>query len=151
MWFQSIAGSDAANETFDIDTGKMLAYAAARTGPYGLYFETGQGADFTNGHDHGFDMVLHESRKYGFARALAAQVAEIDARGNSQPWVHLNDVAGFIGPEVFRARAHRPAVHAAGAPDQPVRRPAAEAGLEAGRCLSWPGSPPAAAPAPGAS
>ena len=105
LWFQSIAGSDAANETFDVDTGKMLAYAAARTGPYGLYFETGQGADFTNGHDHGFDMVLHESRKYGFARALAAQVAQVDARGNSQPWVHLNDVAGFIGPEVFRARA----------------------------------------------
>ncbi len=104
LWFQSIAGSDAANETFDIDTGKMLAYAAVRTGPYGLYFETGQGADFTNGHDHGFDMVLHESRKYGFARALAAQVAQVDARGNSRPWVHLNDVAGFIGPEVFRAR-----------------------------------------------
>ncbi len=104
LWFQSIAGSDAANETFDIDTGKMLAYAAVRTGPYGLYFETGQGADFTNGHDHGFDMVLHESRKYGFARALAAQVAQVDARSNSRPWVHLNDVAGFIGPEVFRAR-----------------------------------------------
>ena len=70
---------------------------------YGLYFETGQGADFTNGHGHGFDMVLHESRKYGFARALSNKVAK--SRRNSgesaEPWVHLNDVAGFIGPEVF--------------------------------------------------
>ncbi len=102
LWFQSIAGSDAANGTFDIDTGKMLDYAAARTGRYGLYFETGQGADFTNGHDHGFDMVLHESRKYGFARALAGEVSRVDGRSGSPPWVHLNDVAGFIGPEVFR-------------------------------------------------
>ena len=47
-----------------------------RTGRYGLYFETGQGADATNGHGKGFDMVIHESRKYGFARALAATVAE---------------------------------------------------------------------------
>src|SRR5262245_14350381 len=70
VWFQSIAGSDTANATFDISVEKMLAYADQRTGRYGLYFETGQGADFTNGHDHGYDMVLHESRKYGFARAL---------------------------------------------------------------------------------
>lgn len=101
LWFQSIAGSDDANRTFDIDTEKMLAYADSRTGRFGLYFETGQGADFTNGHGRGLDMVLHESRKYGFARALARRVAR--ARGG-EPWVHLNDVAGFIGPEVFRTR-----------------------------------------------
>lgn len=106
LWFQSIAGSDAANATFDISVEKMLRYAAARTGQFGLYFETGQGADFTNGHGHGFDMVIHESRKYGFARALAQQVARArHAAGHaSDPWVHLNDVAGFIGPEVFRTR-----------------------------------------------
>ncbi len=106
LWFQSIAGSDDANRTFDISTDKMMAYAAARTGPYGLYFETGQGADFTNGHGHGFDMVLHEARKYGFARALKQQVgvALTAAGSNREPWVHLNDVAGFIGPEVFRTR-----------------------------------------------
>lgn len=106
LWFQSIAGSDAANGTFDISTEKMRAYAASRTGPYGLYFETGQGADFTNGHSHGFDMVLHEARKYGFARALKQQVAvALTAAGSDrEPWVHLNDVAGFIGPEVFRTR-----------------------------------------------
>lgn len=106
LWFQSIAGSDDANRTFDISTDKMLRYAAARTGLYGLYFETGQGADFTNGHSHGFDMVLHESRKYGFARALQQQVATaLNGVGSGrEPWVHLNDVAGFIGPEVFRTR-----------------------------------------------
>lgn len=106
LWFQSIAGSDSANQTFDVTLKKMLQYAAERTGPYALYFETGQGADFTNGHGHGFDMVLHESRKYGFARLLSQKVAEVRAahRHPGRPWVHVNDVAGFIGPEVFRTR-----------------------------------------------
>jgi len=106
VWFQSIAGSDTANATFDISLEKMLAYADERTGKYGLYFETGQGADFTNGHDHGYDMVLHESRKYGFARALKQRVGAAQRGAGSawEPWVHLNDVAGFIGPEVFRTR-----------------------------------------------
>jgi len=101
LWFQSIAGTVGANGTFDVTIEKMKRYAAERSGPFALYFETGQGADFTNGHGNGFDMVLHESRKYGFARALKSIVAET----NSVPaWVHLNDVAGFIGPEVFRTR-----------------------------------------------
>lgn len=106
VWFQSIAGSDTANATFDLTLDKMLRYAAQRTGRYGLYFETGQGADFTNGHGHGYDMVLHESRKYGFARALRQKVAaaQQQARSEFEPWVHLNDVAGFIGPEVFRTK-----------------------------------------------
>ena len=106
LWFQSIAGCDAANETFDVSIKKMLQHADQRIGKYGLYFETGQGADFTNGHGHGFDMVIHESRKYGFARALTQRVAaaQIRAGHSAQPWVHLNDVAGFIGPEVFRTR-----------------------------------------------
>lgn len=106
LWFQSIAGSDDANKTFDISVKKMRDYARSRTGQYGLYFETGQGADFTNGHSHGFDMVLHESRKYGFARVLSQDIAAAQKKENqtSAPWVHLNDVAGFIGPEVFRTR-----------------------------------------------
>ncbi|MFT5091811.1 MAG: ethanolamine ammonia-lyase large subunit, partial [Porticoccaceae bacterium] len=104
LWFQSIAGTDDANHTFDISIEKMRRYASQRTGKYGLYFETGQGADFTNGHSHGFDMVLHESRKYGMARALTKDVANAqrDTGQTPAPWVHLNDVAGFIGPEVFR-------------------------------------------------
>ncbi len=106
LWFQSIAGSDAANATFDISVEKMMRYARTRTGQYGLYFETGQGADLTNGHSHGFDMVMHESRKYGFARALSQHMAQTrrEAGQLTEPWVHLNDVAGFIGPEVFRTR-----------------------------------------------
>lgn len=101
LWFQSIAGSVAANATFDLTLAGLLAYADQRKGRYGMYFETGQGADFTNGHAQGMDMVLHESRKYGLARLVAQRVAV--ARGGA-PWVHLNDVAGFIGPEVFRTR-----------------------------------------------
>lgn len=101
VWFQSIAGSDAANATFDVTLGKMLQHADSRRGRWGLYFETGQGADFTNGHAQGTDMVVHESRKYGFARLLSQRVAR--ARGGPA-WVHVNDVAGFIGPEVFRTR-----------------------------------------------
>ena len=106
LWFQSIAGCDSANATFDISIEKMMGYASQRSGRFGLYFETGQGADFTNGHSHGFDMVLHESRKYGFARALTREVAQaqLAAGRKTGPWVHLNDVAGFIGPEVFRTR-----------------------------------------------
>ena len=106
LWFQSIAGTDDANRTFDISVEKMRRYASQRTGKYGLYFETGQGADFTNGHAHGFDMVLHESRKYGMARALTQDVANAQQQSGRKiaPWVHLNDVAGFIGPEVFRTK-----------------------------------------------
>ena len=82
------------------------SYADTRSGRYGLYFGTGQGADFTNGHSHGFDMLMHESRRYGLARALTERVAQAQrAAGNgADPWVHVNDVAGFIGPEVFRTR-----------------------------------------------
>lgn len=106
LWFQSLGGTESANATFDLTTQGMLDHAATRTGTYGLYFETGQGADATNGHDGGFDMVVHEARKYGFARLLKQAVG--DARAGAghpgAPWVHLNDVAGFIGPEVFRTR-----------------------------------------------
>ncbi|HVR29127.1 MAG TPA: ethanolamine ammonia-lyase subunit EutB [Thermoanaerobaculia bacterium] len=106
LWFQSLAGVEDANVTFDISVDKMTAHAATRSGRYGLYFETGQGADSTNGHGKGFDMVIHEARKYGFARALAREVAAAQRRAGRAPaaWVHLNDVAGFIGPEVFRSR-----------------------------------------------
>lgn len=106
IWFQSLAGNDAANATFDVSVQKMIDHAAKRSGKYGLYFETGQGADFTNGKEQGVDMVVLESRKYGFARALKQKVADAQrAAGKPEaPWVHVNDVAGFIGPEVFRSR-----------------------------------------------
>ena len=106
LWFQSLAGVEDANTTFDIGVDKMVQHAATRVGKYGLYFETGQGADATNGHGKGFDMVIHEARKYGFARALTREVrqAQVSAGESPAPWVHVNDVAGFIGPEIFRTR-----------------------------------------------
>lgn len=107
LWFQSIAGNDSANTTFDISVAKMIQHAQSRiNGDFGLYFETGQGADFTNGHSHGADMLIHESRKYGFARTLTETVrsARVQAGKSADAWVHVNDVAGFIGPEVFRTK-----------------------------------------------
>jgi ethanolamine ammonia-lyase large subunit len=106
VWFQSLAGSDKANATFDLTLEKMLQYASGRTGQYGFYFETGQGADFTNGSGQGTDMVIHESRKYGFIRLLQTKVGDAQEKAGRarSPWVHVNDVAGFIGPEVFRNR-----------------------------------------------
>jgi ethanolamine ammonia-lyase large subunit len=103
IWFQSIAGTVKANQTFDVSIEKMTQHMETRTGQFGLYAETGQGADFTNGHGEGFDMVVHESRKYGFIRALKAQLEEGKAPEQA-PWVHVNDVAGFIGPEVFKSK-----------------------------------------------
>ena len=102
VWFQSIAGTVNANKTFDVTIDKMLQYASQRNGQYGFYAETGQGADLTNGHAEGFDMVMHESRKYGFLRVLKQKIDLLKGENNS--WVHVNDVAGFIGPEVFRTK-----------------------------------------------
>ena len=103
IWFQSLAGTVNANTTFDVSIKKMLDHIANRQGRYGLYAETGQGADFTNGHGEGFDMVIHESRKYGFIRALK-QIMSKGHAPEKAPWVHVNDVAGFIGPEVFKTK-----------------------------------------------
>jgi len=100
--FQSLAGTDTANKTFDVTVEKMVDHAKSRAGQkYGLYYETGQGADFTNGGADGVDMVVLESRKYGFARGLKKILAEGQPKG---AWTHFNDVAGFIGPEIFRTR-----------------------------------------------
>lgn len=103
IWFQSLAGTVNANKTFDVSIEKMNRHLETRTGQFGFYAETGQGADFTNGHGEGFDMVIHESRKYGFVRALKYKLSEGKSTDNS-PWVHVNDVAGFIGPEVFKTK-----------------------------------------------
>ena len=106
IWFQSLAGSDAANATFGISVESMRRRASERGGMYGMYFETGQGSEVTNGHGDGVDMVVHEARKYGFVRLLTGDVAaaQVAAGRRAAPWVHVNDVAGFIGPEVFRSR-----------------------------------------------
>ena len=100
--FQSLAGTDDCNKTFDITVGKILNYATSKKGErYGLYFETGQGSEFTNGVANGVDMMVLESRKYGFSRAVGQELAKVQPRG---AWLHVNDVAGFIGPEVFKSR-----------------------------------------------
>ena len=103
IWFQSLAGTVKANQTFDVTIDKMYDHLYERHGRYGLYAETGQGADFTNGHGEGFDMVIHESRKYGFIRALKLSLSKGHAPDKA-PWVHVNDVSGFIGPEVFKTK-----------------------------------------------
>jgi len=100
--FQSLAGTDDCNKTFDVTVEKILNYAKSKKGKrYGLYFETGQGSEFTNGAANGVDMMVLESRKYGFSRAVQMELAKVQPKG---PWLHINDVAGFIGPEVFRTR-----------------------------------------------
>jgi len=100
--FQSLAGTDNCNNTFDVTVEKIINYAKSKKGErYGLYFETGQGSEFTNGAAGGVDMMALESRKYGFSRAAQMELAKVQPKG---AWLHVNDVAGFIGPEVFRTR-----------------------------------------------
>ncbi len=103
LMFQSLAGTDAANAIFGTSVEKMLDHARSRQGQkFGLYIETGQGSEFTNGASEGVDMVSLESRKYGFVRALRMELTKVQPGGNA--WAIVNDVAGFIGPEVFRTR-----------------------------------------------
>jgi ethanolamine ammonia-lyase large subunit len=100
--FQSLAGTDDCNKTFDVTVEKIMKYAKSKKGEkYGLYFETGQGSEFTNGVANGVDMMVLESRKYGFSRAVQMELSRVQPKG---AWLHINDVAGFIGPEVFRTR-----------------------------------------------
>lgn len=89
--FQSLAGtSRALNGMVGLDVDGLLDLAR---GFEGLYFETGQGSAVTNLAAEGVDMVTLEARAYGVARYLRKQTGA---------WMIVNDVAGFIGPEVFR-------------------------------------------------
>jgi len=92
--FQSLAGtSTAIAGMVGMDVDGVLDLA--RDFP-GLYFETGQGAEVTNGAAEGVDMVTLEARTYGVARHIQQQTGV---------WTIVNDVAGFIGPEVFTTGA----------------------------------------------
>jgi ethanolamine ammonia-lyase large subunit len=92
--FQSLAGtSKALVGMVGLDVDGLLDLVC---GFAGLYFETGQGSAVTNGAAEGIDMVTLESRAYGLARYLQRR---------SGAWMIVNDVAGFIGPEVFRTAA----------------------------------------------
>ncbi|HSE37616.1 MAG TPA: ethanolamine ammonia-lyase subunit EutB [Blastocatellia bacterium] len=89
--FQSLAGtSKALRGMVGLDVDGLLELAR---GFEGLYFETGQGSEVTNQAAEGIDMVTLEARAYGVARYLRRQTGA---------WTIVNDVAGFIGPEVFR-------------------------------------------------
>ena len=90
--FQSLAGtSKALGGMVGLDVDGLLEQAR---GFKGLYFETGQGSEVTNGAAEGADMVTLEARSYGVARYIQQRTGA---------WMIVNDVAGFIGPEVFRS------------------------------------------------
>jgi len=89
--FQSLAGtSKAISGMVGLNVDGLLDLAS---GFDGLYFETGQGSAVTNQAAEGVDMVTLEARAYGVARVI---------RQRTGSWMIVNDVAGFIGPEVFR-------------------------------------------------
>ena len=89
--FQSLAGtSKALAGMVGLDADGILDLAR---GFDGRYFETGQGSAVTNGGAEGVDMVTLEARAYGVARHI---------QQTTGAWTIVNDVAGFIGPEVFR-------------------------------------------------
>jgi ethanolamine ammonia-lyase large subunit len=89
--FQSLAGtSRALTGMVGLDVDGILDLSRSFGG---LYFETGQGSAVTNGTAEGVDMVTLEARAYGVARYIGQQTGT---------WMIVNDVAGFIGPEVFR-------------------------------------------------
>jgi ethanolamine ammonia-lyase large subunit len=95
--FQSLAGS---SRTLVGMVGRDVAEIAELARHFnGLYFETGQGSSVTNGTAAGVDMVTLEARAYGVARHVRRTVGETDR--DSPRWMIVNDVAGFIGPEVF--------------------------------------------------
>ncbi|HWW86297.1 MAG TPA: ethanolamine ammonia-lyase subunit EutB [Vicinamibacterales bacterium] len=89
--FQSLAGtSRALVGMVNLDVSGLSDLARAFSG---LYFETGQGSEVTNGAADGVDMGTLEARTYGVARSIQRSAGK---------WTIVNDVAGFIGPEVFR-------------------------------------------------
>ncbi|HEX8337681.1 MAG TPA: ethanolamine ammonia-lyase subunit EutB, partial [Pyrinomonadaceae bacterium] len=82
--FQSLAGtSKALGGMVGLDVEGVLELAR---GFPGLYFETGQGSEVTNGAAEGVDMVTLEARSYGVARAVGRRTGA---------WMIVNDVAGF--------------------------------------------------------
>ena len=60
------------------------------------YFETGQGSAVTNGTAEDVDMVTLKRAPTGLPASHSCSIS-------TSRWMIVNDVAGFIGPEVFRA------------------------------------------------
>jgi len=97
LLFQSVAGTQKANESFGITLEmlregreKVLEHHASRFSEDGrkknvMYFETGQGSALSADAHHGIDQLTLEARAYGVARVF-------------EPFL-VNSVVGFIGPE----------------------------------------------------
>jgi ethanolamine ammonia-lyase large subunit len=97
LLFQSIAGTQAANDSFGVPLEllsegrqRVLSHHRERAdvqwaGSQVMYFETGQGSALSAEAHHGIDQLTLEARAYGVARTL-------------DPFL-VNSVVGFIGPE----------------------------------------------------
>ena len=90
--FQSIAGTQKANEGFGITLDLLhqaqqaaLSLNRGTVGRNVMYFETGQGSALSANAHHGVDQQTLEARAYGVARAVSPLLT--------------NTVVGFIGPE----------------------------------------------------
>jgi ethanolamine ammonia-lyase large subunit len=97
VMFQSLAGTEQTLLTeFDVEVELLdRAYREmAERGPLHdtaenfMYFETGQGSEYTYGKHNGIDMTTAEALTYGLARRY-------------RPFM-VNNVTGFIGPETHR-------------------------------------------------
>ena len=92
LMFQSIAGTQRANEGFGINLGLLregyeatLALMRGTVGQNVMYFETGQGSALSSNAHHGVDQQTLEVRAYAVARKFKPLL--------------VNTVVGFIGPE----------------------------------------------------
>ena len=90
--FQSVAGTEAANDGFGVTLAMLqeaqdaaLSLQRGTVGQNVMYFETGQGAALSANAHHGVDQQTLEARAYGVARAFDPLL--------------VNTVVGFIGPE----------------------------------------------------
>lgn len=90
--FQSIAGTEAANESFGVNLDLLaearqaaLSLNRGTVGDHVMYFETGQGSCLSANTHHGIDQQTLEARAYGVAKKFKPLL--------------VNTVVGFIGPE----------------------------------------------------
>ncbi len=90
--FQSIAGTQAANESFGVNLAILqeaqqaaLSLGRGTVGDNVMYFETGQGSALSANAHHGVDQQTCEVRAYAVARKFNPLL--------------VNTVVGFIGPE----------------------------------------------------
>jgi ethanolamine ammonia-lyase large subunit len=90
--FQSIAGTEAANQSFGINLALLrearemaLKLGRGTIGQNVMYFETGQGSCLSANAHHGCDQQTLEARAYAVAREFSPLL--------------VNTVVGFIGPE----------------------------------------------------